>query len=104
MYKWAGINAGNIAERNEFHDLLGGISNNHYWYGLPMLSVIVVSKNADGSLGMPGNGFFELARYLNPDYMGVSDVEIWIKEHKAVEEHRDIYQEILTRHVKGTTG
>ncbi len=56
----AGLDMSNPAHRNEIADILGEISRYDVMKGRPMLSAVVVLKET----GMPGKGFFTLAREL----------------------------------------
>lgn len=47
-------------DSNKVAGYLAGISNYEHEHGRPLLSVVVVNKRE----GMPGNGFFELAKSL----------------------------------------
>lgn len=91
LYSLAGVDAEDIGSRTRFHNLLGDISAHHHELGRPMISVVVVTQEEL----RPGKGFFQLARSLNTDYVGVSDDEIFIKEFKAVQAFTDQYQALL---------
>lgn len=92
LYPLAGVDAENRNSRDDFHDLLGEVSSNHYEKGLPMLSVIVVGKDDNKR---PGGGFFKLARSLNSAYSSHDNETIFILELKKVEDHREVYEQLL---------
>ena len=56
----ADLNMEKQADRTQMGELLGEISTNELENGRPMLSAIVVLKES----AIPGEGFFNLARYL----------------------------------------
>lgn len=91
LYTIMDVDSSEIAERNAFHDLLGAISHDHYSRDLPMLSVIVIRQQNQ----RPGNGFYNLARGIHPDYVGVPDDDIYALEFGKVEQNRDAYQRML---------
>ena len=70
------------ADRTRMGELLGEISTYEYEQGRPMLSAIVVLAG----VGYPGEGFFNLARYLGL-YSGhgeFADLEFFVQEVKKV--------------------
>lgn len=91
LYSLAGVDAEDIGSRTRFHNLLGDISTHHHELRRPMISVVVVTQEEL----RPGKGFFQLARDLNADYVGVSDDEIFVKEFKAVQAFADQYRALL---------
>jgi len=64
----------------EVGHLLGEISEDEHHNGRPMLSAIAVSVMT----GMPGDGFFKLARSLGKLGASDSEREFWEKERDAV--------------------
>ncbi len=82
LYSLAGVNSRNTVSRNSFNNMLGDISRNHYTKGLPLLSVIVVSK----STNRPSAGFFNVARSVNPQYDdNLNDETIYLHEVAKVQ-------------------
>jgi hypothetical protein len=63
--------------------LLGEISNEEAADGRGMLSAYVVRGEAEEGGGMPGPGFFDLARRLGRDH--ADDATLWAEEVKTVE-------------------
>lgn len=63
-----------IDERNQFHELIGNISEFEVSKGRPMLSVLVHHKSDVERT--PGKGFFELADKLRQRKNGESDKEM----------------------------
>ena len=87
LYKYVGADAENIGDRNRVHDLLGQMSMGEHRLGRPLLSVVVVTQENY----TPGPGFFGMAREANPNYSGLDNDAIFIKELKRVQAMRDFY-------------
>jgi len=51
-------------DRNEISQILDEISAHEHSLGRPLLSAVVVHAPGEGSGGLPGSGFFKLARRL----------------------------------------
>jgi len=67
------ISYDNIDERNQFHALLGEVSEDEIKAGRPMLSVLVHHKN--DVLRRPGKGFFDLASLQGQILPGEKDLD-----------------------------
>jgi len=63
----------------EVGQILGEISECEHNQGRPLLSAIVIRKDT----GMPGEGFFKLARQLNK-FQGQDEQNFWKNELQAV--------------------
>lgn len=60
----ASLDMSRADHRNQIADILGEISSYEHSQGRPMLSVVVVHSEHGEDAGMPGKGFFELARQI----------------------------------------
>lgn len=77
-----GLTMDNPASRARLADLLGQISAEEYKNGRPLLSVLVVNKAS----GMPGQGFFHLAKRLG-SHDQRDDLTFFVSELKKVHEY-----------------
>ena len=77
-----GLTMNNPADRARLANLLGEISRFEHAGGRPMLSVVVVSKTS----GMPGQGFFQLARELRV-HDAKDDLAFFVSELNKVYEY-----------------
>lgn len=75
------LDMANPADRNEIGKILGDISLEEHEEGRPLLSVVVVSKSS----GMPGQGFFDLAKELGL-YDGKAHDKFFYQELRKVHE------------------
>jgi hypothetical protein len=60
--------------------VIGNISVIENEMNRPLLSVLVIGKSS----GIPGHGFYSLAKYLKPEYRAVDDMTIFATETNAV--------------------
>ncbi len=70
---------GSAEKENQIAQLLGDISQSEHNQGRPMLSVVVVHGRHGESAGMPGKGFFELAKQLGVQ-QGQDDMTFFVQE------------------------
>ena len=78
-----GLEMANPAQRNELADRLGTISSEEHAHARPLLLAVVVLKQ-DGGFGLPGVGFYKLARELAVARPGEPEDAFAIREMKAV--------------------
>ena len=77
-----GVDLTQADERNRLSELLGDVSRHEYAAGRPLLSVVVVLKDASPR---PGPGFFKLARELAV-HNDSDDVRFFATHLRAVHE------------------
>ncbi len=82
----AKLDMNNPGDRNEIAAVLGEISQHEHTQGRPLLSVIVVAKET----GVPGQGFFNLAKDLGV-YLGGDDDAFFVRElRRAYEQWSEV--------------
>jgi len=75
----SGLDMSRADHRNQIAQLLGDISQSEHSQGRPMLSVVVVHGQHGDDAGMPGKGFFELAKQLGVQ-QGQDDMTFFVQE------------------------
>jgi hypothetical protein len=71
----AGLELDDLVQRNRLSEMLGEISTHEFRQGRPMLSAVVISSEE----GMPGIGFFNLARALGK-HKSADDLAFFVGE------------------------
>jgi len=74
-----GLDMSRVDHRDQIADLLGEISESEHKLGRPMLSVVAVHSEQGEPAGIPGKGFFKLAKQLGLQ-RNEDDVTFFVRE------------------------